>query len=200
MQDKGETPTGTIPDTSRYKVISVAEAAIRLNVTQDAIRKRLQRGTLPGIKTGQTWDVIETEELAHATPPASRDGPDTVSGRPEDVSVAPDNSLVGHLRDEVASRDDVIADLRARLDWAQTNVDAKDRLLSDVLADLARQRERTDMLQAQYHQAGERIRQLEAGASGEPPDESPSKAVGSPESDETPLKGIRRWLERIRGK
>lgn len=61
-----------------------------------------------------------------------------------------------------------VQDLQGRLDWAQQSIDQKDRMLSDVMADLARQRERTDVLQAQYQQA---MRQLEASTSTTPPKE-----------------------------
>lgn len=183
------TPTETPRDT----IISVAEAAIRLGVTQDAVRKRLQRGSLPGIKTGQSWDVIETEELKKATTSPSHATQDSVTRHPDEVLHVTDTSLVDHLQDEVAVRDNVISDLRQRLDWAQSNVDAKDKLLADVLADLGRQRERTDVLQAQYQQAGEKIRQLEAG-------EAPQTSSDAPEHEERPqesIGGLKGWWNRL---
>jgi excisionase family DNA binding protein len=116
----------TRPDTSRDTTITVTDAAQRLQVTEDAVRKRLQRGTLKGVKTGGTWDVIETEELKDATPTGTATTHDTVSGRPENVPVATDSALVQHLQGEIAY-------LRGEL--------------SSTIRQLAAERERSDILQ-----------------------------------------------------
>lgn len=63
-----DTETGHRPD-----IVDVAEAARRLNVSHDAIRSRLRRGTLEGEKRGGTWYV---------TLPADADGaPGQASGQ-----------------------------------------------------------------------------------------------------------------------
>ncbi len=95
-------------------------------MTEDAVRKRLQRGTLKGVKTGGTWDVIETEELKDATPTGTATTHDTVSGRPENVPVATDSALVQHLQGEIVY-------LRAEL--------------ATRSLELATERERADILQ-----------------------------------------------------
>ncbi len=133
----------TRPETSRDTTITVTDAAQRLQVTEDAVRKRLQRGTLKGVKTGGTWDVIETEELKDATPTGTATTHDTVSGRPENVPVATDSALVQHLQGEIAY-------LRAEL--------AKRSL------ELATERERADILQ---REALGRIEALSASVSDE---------------------------------
>ncbi len=116
----------TRPETSRDTTITVTDAAQRLQVTEDAVRKRLQRGTLKGVKTGGTWDVIETEALKDATPAGTATTHDTVSGRPEHVPVATDSALVQHLQGEIAY-------LRAAL--------------ATRSLELATERERSDILQ-----------------------------------------------------
>jgi excisionase family DNA binding protein len=118
--------TGTRPETSRDTTITVTEAAQRLQVTEDAVRKRLQRGTLKGVKTGGTWDVIETEALKDATPTGTARTHDTVSGRPGNVPDATDSALVQHLQGEVEY-------LRGEL--------------SSTIRQLAAERERSDILQ-----------------------------------------------------
>lgn len=43
--------------------VTVAEAAAILGVSEDVVRKRLQRGTLAGEKQGRTWLVTLQEEV-----------------------------------------------------------------------------------------------------------------------------------------
>jgi excisionase family DNA binding protein len=161
--------TGTRPETSRDTTITVTEAAQRLQVTEDAVRKRLQRGTLKGVKTGGTWDVIETEALNDATPTGTARTHDTVSGRPGNVPVATDSALVQHLQGEVDY-------LREQL--------AKRSL------ELATERERADILQ---REALGRIESLSASVSVEPDDQEQSAERNAPVDSDGVWARWRQW-------
>jgi len=76
------TPNQTTPDHDRT---TIAEAAKRLGVSTDAVRKRLNRGQLDGEKVGGVWVVFlpaETSQTTHGEyfdrnrPEADRTGPD----------------------------------------------------------------------------------------------------------------------------
>ncbi len=95
--DRDRTPTGIRLDNDRTAV-TIAEAARMLGLSTDAVRKRLQRGTIPGEKIGDTWRVF----LATDAPPA--DQPDVSSQRPDNdrTTTAGPDPLVETLREEVA--------------------------------------------------------------------------------------------------
>jgi hypothetical protein len=91
MLDMSGHPSRHRPASVRTPVptpVPIAEAAARLGITVDAVRKRIQRGTLTGEKTDTGWTVVWTE-------------PDI---RPDGVQTAvPDLApLVDELRDQVA--------------------------------------------------------------------------------------------------
>ncbi len=160
----------TRPETSRDTTITVTDAAQRLQVTEDAVRKRLQRGTLKGVKTGGTWDVIETEALKDATPTGTATTHDTVSGRPENVPVATDSALVQHLQGEIAY-------LRAEL--------------ATRSLELATERERADILQR------EALGRIEEALSASVSDHTDDQDVGQGGGDLGEQRGtwarLRRW-------
>ena len=54
-------------DGARPDVVPLAEAAERLELSTEAVRKRIQRGTLPGRKIDGAWFV----EATHLPPPSS---------------------------------------------------------------------------------------------------------------------------------
>jgi len=100
--DRDRTPTGVRLDTDRTAV-TIAEAARVLGLSTDAVRKRLQRGTLAGAKIGDGWRVFLDDAVPDADDP-TRQRPDVSSPRPDvdrRAAVAPD-AMVAHLRDEVA--------------------------------------------------------------------------------------------------
>jgi excisionase family DNA binding protein len=161
----------TRPETSRDTTITVTEAAQRLQVTEDAVRKRLQRGTLKGVKTGGTWDVIETEALKDATPTGTARTHDTVSGRPEHVPVATDSALVQHLQGEI--------------------VYLREQLATRSL-ELATERERSDILQ---REALGRIEEaLSASVSVEPDDQDAGQGGGDLGEQRGVWERLRRFL------
>jgi hypothetical protein len=44
----------SVPDPHQYVLLTVKETASALDMTEGAVRKRLSRGKLPGVKVGQT--------------------------------------------------------------------------------------------------------------------------------------------------
>ena len=91
IPDMSGHPSRHRPESVRTPVpttVPIAEAAARLGITVDAVRKRIQRGTLTGQKTDTGWTVVWTE-------------PDI---RPDIVQTAvPELApLVDELRDQVA--------------------------------------------------------------------------------------------------
>ena len=158
------------PGTSRDTTITVTEAAQRLQVTEDAVRKRLQRGTLQGVKTGGTWDVIKTEELKDVTPTGTATTHDTVSGRLGNVPVATDSALVQHLQGEIAY-------LRAEL--------------ATRSLELATERERSDILQ---REALGRIEEaLSASVSDHTDDQDVGQGGGGSGQQRGTWAPLRRW-------
>jgi hypothetical protein len=88
--------------------MDVEQAAARLGVSPDAVRKRLRRGTLPGVKTAAGWDVqlatdaplrLVRDETRDETQDATRDADET----PRDARETPEPAFVAHLLDEIAS-------------------------------------------------------------------------------------------------
>ncbi len=91
MPDMSGQPSRHRPESVRTPVpttVPIAEAAARLGITVDAVRKRIQRGKLTGQKTDTGWTVVWTE-------PDIR--PDTVPTAVPDLA-----PLVDELRDHVA--------------------------------------------------------------------------------------------------
>ena len=108
--------------------VPLAEAAKRLGLSPDALRKRLARGSMQGFKRGDQWYMLlPTDPTGHVQ--------DNGRSRPEDDRSGPDtNLLVEALRDEVAF-------LRKELEARTEELHRKDVLLAEqgrTLAELAR--------------------------------------------------------------
>src|SRR5688500_15018283 len=84
--------------------IPIAEAATRLGISPDAVRKRIARGKLAGHKADNGWYVVWTESDI----------------RPESVQTpVRDDPLVDSLRDHLARQQDEITFLREQLDHSR---------------------------------------------------------------------------------
>jgi hypothetical protein len=112
------TPTGQRQGTDRPPTVTVSEAAAVLGISPDAVRGRLQRGTLAGQKIAGAWHVQLPPPVEATGHQQAIDGPPT--GHQQDA-------LGVHLEGEVAY-------LREQLDRA--------------LRQLEHERERADILQA----------------------------------------------------
>ena len=100
-------------------VLSVPEAAERLDLTPDAIRARLHRGTLPGEKRGRQWVVFlsPTADRQDAPPDTQQDTDRIATGTSDGWAelMAALRSEVDHLREESRRKDHIIAGLVQRL-------------------------------------------------------------------------------------
>lgn len=126
--------TGMSHDTT--PTVSVAEAARRLGITDDAVRARIRRGTLRGEKVGAVWQVrLPTD----ATPePARHDTTDRRATRrdPEPDALAEHlRSEVGYLREQLATTIRQLAAERERADVLQREALGRIEALSASLSD-----------------------------------------------------------------
>lgn len=82
--------------------VSIVEAAERLGVTENAVRKRIRRGSLPARKEGDRWLV---------TIPAGMpiDERDDVAGERDDALVEHLEEEIEFLRAQLRARDELIA-------------------------------------------------------------------------------------------
>jgi hypothetical protein len=149
-------PTGNQPErdraTDRAATVTVpaAEAARRLGITPDAVRARINRGTLAGEKRGAQWWVhLPTDRIP--TEPPTGVQPDATGTRPDT-----DRPLVEQLRSENA--------------YLRVELSARSR-------ELAAERERADVL---MREALGRIEALTAGPVTDVDEDVPQRAQDGP--------------------
>jgi hypothetical protein len=123
MNDR--TPTGRRQATNRRPTVTVSEAAAVLGISPDAVRGRLQRGTLEGEKVKGTWHI------SLPTPSEPTGDQQAIDGSPTGHQ---QDALVAHLEGEVTY-------LRERLEEA-------DRQRGYLQQQLEQERQRADVLQA----------------------------------------------------
>lgn len=176
MNDSHPTSTDTGYDTPRDSAptFSVVEVAAILGLSKDAVRARLHRGTLEGVKVEGAWRVrlpddvsLSSDDSEHRQPPTPNTTGATSTPTPpqSDVMIA----HLEHLEGEVQY-------LRGRLEEA-------DRQRDQLQQQLADERRRTDTLTA-----------LSASVSA--PDETQVQTYRAT-TEATPtgiLARLRRWL------
>jgi len=123
MNDR--TPTGHRRAGNRRPTVTVSEAAAVLGISPDAVRGRLQRGTLAGEKVKGTWHISLPTPSEPTGDQQAIDGPPPGHQR---------DALVAHLEGEVTY-------LRERLEEA-------DRQRGSLQQQLEQERQRADVLQA----------------------------------------------------
>lgn len=113
----------------------IAEAATRLGITTDAVRRRLHRGTLPGEKGDDgTWKVyLEVEAPTEPSPGARPDANQAATVTSPDPTGQPPGELIALYQSIVSAKDEEITFLRDQLDQRSR--------------ELADERERFDVLQ-----------------------------------------------------
>jgi hypothetical protein len=168
--------------------VSVNEAAQELGVTVDAIRKRVQRGTIPHQRdeSGRVWVLIEAARAMQETPAstvqdASGDVPDT----DRDIyQTEVGNDLVESLEDQIGYLRRVIETRDKELEARTEELRRKDHIIAALT---------------------ERIPELEPPVSPEPqgaPEAAPTAESGAPkttygtESSREPTQR-RSWLSRF---
>ncbi len=90
---------GRHPDTPRTPPdaapLSLADAAVRLGISPDAARKRLERGTLRGEKRNGRWQVSLEPDAAASTDQDATPGDDRT---PDASRTPPDAGVIAELR------------------------------------------------------------------------------------------------------
>jgi hypothetical protein len=114
-------------DAARPATVPVAEAARRLGVTPDAVRRRLQRGTLAGEKRAGVWQVAGAALPPDTTATGPSPGPrQDATGQGQDAPPA----LIDHLRAEV---DYLRAELHAERERSAAERERADVLMREAL-------------------------------------------------------------------
>jgi hypothetical protein len=140
----------TARDRTRQDALPAHEAARRLGITTEAIRKRIARGSLEGWRRGRRWFVVIPDDAGPAdetprpdatahptsdvrsrpdTPPDATahdrtpdGGPAGQSGDREELALL--REVVGVLRDELEARRREVQQLHTLLAQAQTRISA----------------------------------------------------------------------------
>lgn len=177
-----DSPDGTRQDATVAPTVTVPEAARILGVSTDAVRSRLRRGTLLGMKVASEWHVPlsalhDTRQDAQPSPTGTQqDTPDPQ----QDATV--ERQEERREPDRIATVVDVapLADL----------IDDLTRRNADLAAAAA-------MWQTRAAHLEDRLKQL---APGEIVSQTVPEPPGSPRSDEAGPRGLldllRRWLAR----
>src|SRR4051794_3552275 len=135
--------------------VPIQEAAQRLGITVEAVRKRARRGSLTAHKADGLWYIILPDEPADMPEPGratGRDGHDAPRARPDAPSDTITLDLVESLRDELkalhgqlatkdqqlSEKDRQISELHVLLQTAQQN---EQRLLSATIPDAVESRQ-----------------------------------------------------------
>jgi hypothetical protein len=178
MSDR--TTTGNQPESDRptdrtaTETMPAAEAARRLGITPDAVRARINRGTLAGEKRGAQWWVYLPTDRIPVEPPTGTQ-PDATGTRPDT-----DRPLVEQLRSEV--------------DYLRGELAARNRDLATERERSATERERADVL---MREALGRIEALTAGETREDATQStqdgPHDEQSGDAADNAPASWWRRW-------
>jgi hypothetical protein len=109
VRSNGNIPNGTTNDKSqsidRY---TVSEAAQALDISPEAVRNRLSRGTLNSVKeNGSVFVLLAADMLRHTT--------DRSSDRPDDISRHTDDTP-GSPSSLISAKDETIGVLKAQLE------------------------------------------------------------------------------------
>lgn len=113
--------------------VSVSEAARALGISPDAVRKRLSRGTLQGVKGNDVWRITLPRGVDATTDGVQDAGVDAV----QDTA----SSTTDALQAVISKQDSEIAFLRARLEASAATID-------ELIGDLRNERQRVDVLEA----------------------------------------------------
>lgn len=130
MQDATRTPPDATP-------LSLSDAAVRLGISPDAARKRLERGTLHGEKRGGRWRVyLELDATADA-------GPDTKSDKtrpqrtPPDAEAAETQVITSAARELIDTLRSENGFLRSELEARTEEIRRRDHILAGLLQELS---------------------------------------------------------------
>ena len=94
--------------------VSVAEAARRLNISQDAVYKRIKRGTIPWDKGEDDKTYVWIDEVDESTDRA----------RPSTDQASESSNYV--------SKDELLSEMRARVSFLEEELQRKDAILMSL--------------------------------------------------------------------
>ena len=162
---------GTSSDKESGQLVSVDEAARLLGVTVDAIRKRVQRQTIPHQRdeSGRVWVLLD----------ASRTLQDK-SSNVQDSDVQDGTGPSG--REILEAKDETIEALREQVAYLQGVISTRDRELSSRAEEIRRRDSALEREQELAAMFADRLRQIEAPRDDPHP---PETAPEEPESTET---------------
>lgn len=154
--------------------VPLAEAAQRLGLSTEAVRKRLERGTLSGVKRGRAWYVLM---------------PDEPSGhRPDERPDAEISEMLVTLREQLGVKDQ-------QIERQQTEIERLTVMLADAQTTIrglltANVPDRSDRVESPVRDAEPSTRY----PARDEPNASPS---ASGEASQTSSKPRRSWLARL---
>ena len=124
MGEDRTAPYRTHGDTPSSTRVSVDGAARALGVTIDAIRKRVQRGTIPHERdeSGRVWVFLEAARTMQGKSSTIRDNDQDKSGTMLDN----DQDRTGHIRRELLkAKEETIDGLKERVDSLERQLEAE---------------------------------------------------------------------------
>jgi predicted ArsR family transcriptional regulator len=124
--------------------LSIAEAADRLGISENAVRQRIKRGTLPAAKGDGVWSITLVDYDTDHQPTTGRDHEAGYQGRPPDDYEATSSSsvvsaaaraqlaairdeFVQPLVDQIAAQAEQIGRLSAERDALQADLERRDQ-------------------------------------------------------------------------
>lgn len=106
--------------------LSVAEAALRLGISKDALRRRIDRKSIKATKAGDgTWRIHLTEEPPPVDPTTDSTPDDTLRATtPATALLAEKDARIALLTDQLTIKDRQIQELHVMLQTAQRQLPA----------------------------------------------------------------------------
>jgi hypothetical protein len=106
--------------------LTVAQAADALNISQDAVRKRIARGTIPHDRdeTGRVHVYLSPSETVHKT--AQDTGQDDATKTVQDAYIRSLEDQIAFLRRELERKDTILLNLTERIPELEAPSDARE--------------------------------------------------------------------------
>jgi hypothetical protein len=180
--------------------VPIQEAAQRLGITVEAVRKRARRGSLIAHKADGLWYIILPDELADMPEPGrdtgratGRDGHDAPKARPDGPGDTITLDLVESLREELKA-------LHGQLVTKDQQLSEKDRQIEQlhILLQTAQQNEQR-LLSATVPETVESRQSAQNDGTQARVPESPKSSPGGVQRESAPPGRRRGWLSRLFG-
>jgi hypothetical protein len=170
--------------------ITLGEAASRLGVTEDAIRKRLRTGSIKGKKIEKRW-MVDPESLRKS------------SGNPLGIPPVDRDPLIRRFQDElsfvhaqIAIKDQQLAEkdkqLREQLAVKDQQITELNQLLGKLNEDIEAWREQVRYKELQLARLQDQVLELPSPEEAEPTEQKPE--LSQPGESGTVLRRFWRWF------